>query len=266
MTSAITETTTEDAFSVSSAVSEPSRFSSMITSMLLPLFIPTSALIQAPAPAATAAPAAAASLVQPFVPCLLSSCAADSYTVPKGTLMTAVVNINIDLESLPFTDAALNTSYSFSQYHQLFEAMTGISITGSADYIMESFYYYYYHYNSYDIADEDDMHDSDDDRNGSIIDTHDESNNPAMSVSEDEKYVNSFYEQITWFVELEGGRTRLISILHVDLGSDIPHWVAEMGLAANAIQSIISLRNLLLEKDLTQEYVSMSESLSDDDL
>lgn len=288
MTSAITETSTQKEFSVYSALSEPSFLSRMMTSMLLPFL--SSPIIPTPTPSTpTSTPAATPILSQdtasastappsivslPPLPPLLpllplqSSNSSSSYTIPIGTIMRAVVNINIDLESLPFTDPPLYSIYSFSQCHKLFESMSGISISDSADYLVESFYYYYYSYNSYDIANKADIHDSKKcvkdgvergDGSGSVLlDSlyHDIKNIIAIfEQQEEEKTVSIYYDEITWFVKMAGGRTRLISILQADLGPGIPHWVAEVGLASNVVQSVILLKNLLHRDSTLQQHM-----------
>ena len=304
MTSAITVTATQKAFSVYSVLSESSSLIRIITSMLLPFLsttiIPTSLPIPASAAVSASTSTSALAPVSIPVPVVLPSnlplnasgtatatataaaaattATADYYTVPKGTLMKAVVNINIDLESLPFTDASLNvtSSFSLSLYHQIFQDITGISLIENANYLMESFYYYYNIYNSYDITIEDqnqyqlqdqDMDDvCDDEEVGIIVDVHDKLNIPLQATDEDEIFADSYHEEINWFVELEGGRrTRLVSIMHVDLGSDIPHLIGELSVASNAIQSIILLQKVL-QRDLSQQDVSMLKSFSDEDL
>ena len=315
MTSAITETTTQREFSVYSAPSEPSFLSRMITSMLIPFLsspiIPTS--IPTPTPTSASTPtvsqeSASASTVPPSPPSLppahpllppppllplphlppllpllpppplQPSSTADTYTIPIGTITRAVVNINIDLESLPFIDPPLYSIFSLSQCHKVFESMTGISISDSADYLVESFYYYYYYYsyNSYDIADKADIHYG---KKGAekrvekgvgsgsvLVDSLYHEIKIVLAILEQqeaEKTVSSYYDEITWFIELAGGRTRLISILHADLGPGIPHWIAERGLASNAVQSIILLKNVQ-ERDFTLQQDIMNLELSND--
>lgn len=309
MTSAVTATTTRKAFPVYSILSEPTSLIRIITSMLLPILsssiIPTSPPIAASAAASTftsaLAPASVPVLVvQPPALFLNSSRAAaeataaattaatvtaataaaatsaaalaDYYTVPQGTLMRAVVNINIDLESLPFNDPSLNviSSFSLSQYHQMFQDITGISISESANYLMEGFYHYYNIYDSYDITIEDQEKDEDmgqddvrdDEEVGLIVDIHDKLNIPVPATTEDkdedEIFADSYHEEINWFVEIEGGRkTQLISIMHVDLGSDIPHLMGELRAASNALESTILLQKVL-HRDLSQQQQHLS--------
>ena len=313
MTSAITETATQKEFSVHSVLSEPSFLSRMMTSMLLPFLsspiIPTSTpSTPTSTPAATpilSQDSASASTVPPSTfslpplppllppppqlppppllpllspPPLQPSSAADSYTIPIGTITKAVVNINIDLESLPFTDPPLYFIFSLSQCHKLFESMTGISISDTADYLMGSFYYYYYFYKSYDIAGKADIYDGKKgvkkgvkngvDRGAVFTDSlyHGIENVLAIFEQQEENVVNCFYDEITWFVELAGGRTRLISILHVDLGLGIPHWIAKRGVASNAVQSMILLKNALERDSALQQDVLNLELLNDQHL
>ena len=312
MTSAIIETATQEEFTVYSVLSEPSLFNHMMTSMRL-LFLP-SPIIPVSTPTSTSAPtptstpaltptsnpivsqdSASASTVPPSTPSLppqlpqltlpplppqltlpplQTSSATDSYTIPLGTIMRAVVNINIDLESLPFTDPPLNSIYSLSQCHKLLESMTGISLSDSADYLMESFYYYYNIYDSYDIAGEANIQDSrrgvekGGDRGGVLVDSfyHDIKNIIAIFERQEEEIVTCYYDEITWFVELAGGRTRLTSIFQADLGPGIPHWVAEQGLASNAVQSMILLRNILERDSTLQQDAYHLELVNDEDL
>ena len=60
-----------------------------------------------------------------------------------------------------------------------------------------------------------------------------------------ETYVRAHQDMIGWFIPLGQKSTLLLSILHVDLGSDIPDWAAEFGIASNIILSTSSFVKLV---------------------
>ena len=70
-------------------------------------------------------------------------------------------------------------------------------------------------------------------------------NHKIKSKTKNEIYIRAHQDMIGWFIPLGQKSTLLLSILQVDLGSDIPDWAAEFGIASNIILSTSSFVKLV---------------------
>jgi hypothetical protein len=189
----------------------------------------------------------------------------------------AVVNINIDLQYLPYTASEGFTqvlSESLLECDKAVAAFTGYSIIKGVDYLYRNYY----------LNSDSDI-DIDIDRSESIDRTDDSSSSSSSSSSgsgsdsilmfpnsarigegregdtntfieeedEEEKFVKCFHDEISWFVPLRRGRTLLVTVLQVDLGSDIPSWAAEAGVVSNALSKVIALQEIVKRKGKTNK-------------
>jgi hypothetical protein len=193
------------------------------------------------------------------------------------------VNVNINLQYLPYTASQGLTqvlSESLVECDKAVAAYTGYSILEGVEY----FYRYYYSSSSSDIDIDIDI-----DQSESDIDSPDSSSSSSGSSSSrnndrkekrgegeedssapevvekeeeegeeegEEKFEKAFHEEVSWFVPLRRGRTLLVTVLQVDLGSDIPGWAAEAGVASNAISKVLALQKIVkrnMEKERERE-------------
>jgi hypothetical protein len=199
-------------------------------------------------------------------------------TIPIGTSVRAVVNINIDLQYLPYTASEgfiQALSESLLECDKAVAAFTGYSIIKGVDYLYRNYYL-----NSDSDIDID--IDIDIDQSESIDHTEDSSSDSGSGSGsdsilmfpssgrigegregdtntfieeeeEEEKFVKCFHDEISWFVPLRRGRTLLVTVLQVDLGSDIPSWAAEAGIVSNAISKIMALQEIVKRKGKTNK-------------
>ena len=189
-------------------------------------------------------------------------------TIPIGTSVRALVNVNINLQYLPYTASQGLTqvlSESLVECDKAVAAYTGYSILEGVEY----FYRYYYSSSSSDIDIDIDQSESDSDSPDSSSSSSSSRNNDRkekrgdvevdLSAPEEvereeeegegeEKFEKAFHEEVSWFVPLRRGRTLLVTVLQVDLGSDIPGWAAEAGVASNAMSKVLALQKIVKRK------------------
>jgi hypothetical protein len=176
----------------------------------------------------------------------------------------AVVNINIDLQYLPYTASEGFTqvlSESLLECDKVVAAFTGYSIMKGVDYLYQN----YYLNSDIDI----DQSESIDHTDGSSSSSgsgsgemhhrkgerEEDSSSPKEEEleEEEEKFEKCFHDEISWFVPLRRGRTLLVAVLQVDLGSDIPGWAAEAGVVSNAISKVMALQEIAKRKGKTNK-------------
>ena len=209
-------------------------------------------------------------------------------TIPIGTSVRAVVNVNINLQYLPYTASQGLTqvlSESLVECDKAVAAYTGYSILEGVEY----FYRYYYSssssdtYIDIDIDQSESDSDSPDSSSSSSSGSNSSRNNdrkekrggvedssaPEEVEKEEEEgegeeegeeiFEKAFHEEVSWFVPLRRGRTLLVTVLQVDLGSDIPGWAAEAGVASNAISKVLALQKIVkrkMEKERKRERMT----------
>jgi hypothetical protein len=228
-----------------------------------------------PLPCATLFPTSLLSSVSLLLPHLFRSGSKDctfipikTVTIPVGTSVRAVVNINIDLQYLPYTASEGFThvlSESLMECDKVVTAFTGYSILQGAEYLYRT----YYSNSDVDIN----QSESIDHPSSSIISSSDSSsasgsgmkypnsdrkevgeghsNTLKEEVEEEEKFVKCFHDEVSWFVPLRRGRTLLVTLLQVDLGPDIPSWAAETGVVSNALSKVLALQEIVKRKGWT---------------
>lgn len=131
-----------------------------------------------------------------------------SITIPKGTRMNAMVNVNVDMDAPKFSVPFLKN------FNIRWPGLREASLTTEGD-----------------IAKADvglglgkkDWHKQRDRK---------------------EKRIKAYQDMMGWFVPLEGGGTLLVFIMQVDLGPDIPQWAFFTALAATAVWSMNALNKL----------------------
>lgn len=173
--------------------------------------------------------------------------------VPIGTHMRAVVNVNINLHYLPYTvteGLSQVLSQSLIECDNLLAAVTGYSIVHSA----ESFYRYYYADSNLSDGITDNGYDNPSgSRSSDEAVSSGERRVEGVFDDEEETFEKSFHDEISWFIPLQRGKTLLVTILQVDLGSDIPIWAAQAGIVSNAVSKVISLQKIVKRKRVNAE-------------
>ena len=215
--------------------------------------------------------------------------------VTKGVLMTALLDVNFNLSSLPFQKEKKNVPFSYEEtfYSICRHSYTVLSTFGmktkrkkSKIRMRNRKYDIFpnskkhddgesclfdeidskcvgennekYHTTVHTNCNDGDDHKIDDDSNSNSIENKEKNviinkikiedkikDHKIISKVKNETYVRAHQDMIGWFIPLEDKSTLLLSILQVDLGSDIPEWASEFGVALNIISSTSSFIKLV---------------------